>query len=43
MASKWILAIRGKVPYWAVVVLGAIPIVVFAGLWFLVTSGAPEE
>ena len=37
------LTIRGQVPRWASVVLGAIPIVLMLLLWWIFTAGAPEE
>jgi NitT/TauT family transport system permease protein len=38
-----LLKIRGKVPGGIAVVLGLIPIIAILLLWFLFTSGAPEE
>lgn len=37
------VTIRGRIPHSASVILGAIPIVVIFLLWWVFTSGAPEE
>jgi ABC-type nitrate/sulfonate/bicarbonate transport system permease component len=37
------VAIRGRVPRWTSIVLGAIPIAVIFIAWWLLTAGAPEE
>ena len=41
--ARWLLAIRGRVPFVAVLLLGAVPIVVLAGLWWWATEGPVEE
>jgi NitT/TauT family transport system permease protein len=43
MPMRSFLEIRGRVPRWAAVVLGAIPIVVIFMLWWIFTSGPAEE
>ena len=37
------VTIRGQVPRWASIVLGAIPILAIFLMWWIFTSGAPEE
>lgn len=43
MALKWVVAIRGRVPRTAGVLLGLIPIIVLAGLWWYLTNGEVVE
>src|SRR2546430_107575 len=43
MPFQSFVTIRGQVPRWASIVLGALPIVVMLLLWWIFTLGAPEE
>ena len=43
MDWKWATTIRGQVPRWAMVALGAVPILILIGLWFAVTWGRVED
>src|SRR5436305_8601687 len=43
MASHWLLGIRGQVPRFAGIVLGAIPIIALVAIWYAVTHGPVEE
>lgn len=43
MATRGFLAIRGTIPRWAVVVLGAVPILLLGMLWGWLTHGPVEE
>lgn len=40
---KWFTSIRGTVPRWAVVLLGAIPVLLLLAGWWYFTRGAAEE
>jgi len=40
---SWLFAIRGNVPLWARWVLGALPIVLLVGWWWVMTAGPIEE
>jgi ABC-type nitrate/sulfonate/bicarbonate transport system permease component len=43
MPLQSFVTIRGQVPRWASLVLGAVPIVAIFLLWWIFTAGAPEE
>ncbi|MFH1574004.1 MAG: hypothetical protein ABIG68_08465, partial [Acidobacteriota bacterium] len=43
MIPEWLIAIRGRVPAGASIVLGLIPIVLLVLLWWISTAGIPEE
>jgi len=41
--AGWLVAIRGRVPWLASILLGLVPIAILGGLWWWLTAGEPEE